>query len=127
MRKSRIRNFRIGDLVDKTTANGGLKRIDFMVLAVLQGGPLHGYGIVQRLSELTDGQISLRPGDVYRVLYRLERNGLLASAGDADTPGGRRANYAIAETGERVLANQAELMAAVAAKVLEADGAKHVG
>jgi len=104
-----------------------LKQIDFLVLAVLQDGPLHGYGIVQRLEELTDGAVSLRPGDVYRVLYRMERDSLLREAGEAETPTGTRMNYAITETGERLLESQAELMAQVAAKVLTTEGARHVG
>ena len=104
-----------------------LKQIDFLVLAVLQNGPLHGYGIVQRLEEITDGAVVLRPGDVYRVLYRMQRANLLAPVGDGETANGRRANYAITALGERVLSNQAEVLATVAARVLTTSGGKHVG
>jgi DNA-binding PadR family transcriptional regulator len=103
-----------------------LKQIDFMVLAVLQRGPMHGYGIVQQLEEFTDGAVSLRPGDVYRVLYRMQRADLLDAVGDADTSNGRRTNYAITSAGRRVLSSQAEILASVAAKVLASEGQEHV-
>lgn len=106
---------------------GNLKQIDFLVLAVLQQGPLHGYGIVQRLEELTEGAVALRPGDVYRVLYRMQRANLLAPSGEAETATGRRANYAITSSGQRVLSSQAEILAGVAAKVLANEGHEHVG
>ena len=112
---------------NETKNQSNLKQIDFLVLAVLQKGPLHGYGIVQRLEEMTDGAVVLRPGDVYRVLYRMQRANLLAPAGEAETATGRRANYAITESGERVLSSQAEILAGVAAKVLATGGHEHVG
>jgi DNA-binding PadR family transcriptional regulator len=111
----------------ETKNQSNLKQIDFLVLAVLQNGPLHGYGIVQRLEEMTEGAVALRPGDVYRVLYRMQRANLLAPSGEAETPTGRRANYAITSAGERLLSSQAEILAGVAAKVLATGGHEHVG
>jgi DNA-binding PadR family transcriptional regulator len=103
-------------------SNTNLKQIDFLVLAVLRKGPLHGYGIVQQLDEMTDGAVSLRPGDVYRVLYRMEKASLLAAVGDGETDQGRRTNYAITDAGTRLLESQAEILASVAAGVLAAEG-----
>jgi len=111
----------------KPKSQSNLKQIDFLVLAVLQSGPLHGYGIVQRLEELTAGAVALRPGDVYRVLYRMQRADLLAPAGEVETATGRRANYAITSSGERVLSSQAEILAGVTAKVLATGGQEHAG
>ncbi len=111
----------------ETKNQSNLKQIDFLVLAVLQKGSLHGYGIVQRLEEMTDGAVALRPGDVYRVLYRMERANLLARAGEAETSNGRRANYAITAAGRRLLSSQAEILASVAANVLATGGHEHVG
>ena len=47
-----------------------LKPVEFLVLSILQNGPLHGYGIVQEMNARTDGRVSPRPGDLYRILYR---------------------------------------------------------
>lgn len=103
-------------------SNTNLKQIDFLVLAVLRKGPLHGYGIVQQLDAMTDGAVRLRPGDVYRVLYRMEKAKLLAAVGDGHTDNGRRTNYAITDSGARLLESQAEILASVAAGVLATEG-----
>ena len=108
----------------KKNSSASLKQVDFLVLAVLQDAPLHGYGIVQSIDEYTAGRVRLRPGDVYRVLYRMQRDGLLQEVGEVDTPTGRRTNYAITTNGKRLLSSQAELLASVAAKVL-AGGGEH--
>ncbi|NKB88567.1 MAG: PadR family transcriptional regulator [Acidobacteria bacterium] len=107
-------------------SNTNLKQIDFLVLAVLRKGPLHGYGIVRQLDALTDGAVQLRPGDVYRVLYRMEKARLLQEAGEGSTESGRRTNYAITDAGRQMLASQAEILASVAAGVLAAEGTDNV-
>ena len=103
-------------------SNTNLKQIDFLVLAVLRKGPLHGYGIVQQLEEMTAGAVRLRPGDVYRVLYRMQKGQLLEAIGEGATDNGRRTNYAITDAGVRLLERQAEILASVAAGVLAAEG-----
>ncbi len=97
-----------------------LRQVDFLVLAVLQSEPLHGYGIVRAIDELSGGRVQLRPGDVYRVLYRMQRAGLLESAGRSEVGGGdaRRTYYRITESGKRVAVAEASLMANVSARVL---------
>ena len=57
-----------------------LKRIEFMVLAVLADDPLHGYGIAQQIDHRTGGRERIRPGSLYRVLDRLQRRDLLEKA-----------------------------------------------
>ena len=54
--------------------------LDLMVLQTLDSlGPLHGYGIAQRLKTLTDGAFQLNPGSIFPALYALERDGKLRS------------------------------------------------
>jgi DNA-binding PadR family transcriptional regulator len=108
----------------KTPSN--LKQVDFLVLAVLQDSAMHGYGIVQQLEEMTDGAVALRPGDVYRVLYRMQRAFLIEPVGDAETSNGRRTNYGITASGRRLLSSQAKILAGVAAKVLAGGGHENV-
>lgn len=53
--------------------------VDLLILATLRSGPLHGYGIVEKLRDESEGAFELAEGTVYPALYRLERGGLLAS------------------------------------------------
>lgn len=51
-----------------------------LVLSVLHAAPAHGYAVIQRLAESSDGAFDLAEGTVYPALYRLEGAGLLASS-----------------------------------------------
>jgi len=62
--------------------------VDFLLLATLREGPLHGYGVVERLRGTSEGAFDLAEGTVYPALYRLEAAGLLSSKWT--TAGGRR-------------------------------------
>lgn len=102
-----------------------LKHVDFLILAVLVDGPLHGYGIVRAIDQVTDGRVRLRPGDVYRVLYRMHRRGLLEPAEPVDAEpaeGERRSYYAISDLGHRLVREEAELLTGVARRLLARAG-----
>ena len=49
----------------------------YFVLAALLGGPLHGYGIIQRAGELSGGRVRLATGTLYTALDRLTAEGLV--------------------------------------------------
>jgi PadR family transcriptional regulator PadR len=51
--------------------------LDLMILTILGREPLHGYGISQRLSELTRDTFQVNPGSLFPALYRLEQDGKL--------------------------------------------------
>lgn len=53
--------------------------VDLLILATLRSGPIHGYGIVEKLRDESEGAFELAEGTVYPALYRLERGGLLSS------------------------------------------------
>jgi len=61
---------------------------------------LHGYGIMQYVKELTDGEIVLGAGTVYTSLSKMERDGLLAFTRAEDN----RKFYKITELGSEILA-----------------------
>jgi DNA-binding PadR family transcriptional regulator len=85
------------------------------VLAVLEDDPLHGYAMVERIESRTGGAVRVRPGDLYRVLYRLEKRGLLeASSKERDD---RRRFYGLTALGRRLLRNEAEVLRKVVAGV----------
>ncbi len=95
-----------------------LKPVEFLVLAILENGPLHGYGIVQEMVARTDGRVSPRPGDLYRILYRLDQWGLLVPANQQETDEERRSYYRLTDLGEKVLVAEAEFLAKMAADTL---------
>ena len=51
--------------------------LDLLILQILTLEPLHGYGIAQRLQQVTRDALQIRQGSLYPALYRLEKRGLL--------------------------------------------------
>ncbi|MCQ2492441.1 MAG: PadR family transcriptional regulator [Lachnospiraceae bacterium] len=70
----------------------------FYILLCLRK-PNHGYGIVQIVKELTDGEINLSPGTMYGSLSKMEKDGVIRFV----TKEEKRKIYEITELGERVL------------------------
>lgn len=82
-----------------------LKPVDLELLLALADQALHGYGLVQAISEHTGGLLVLDPGNLYRVIKRLLADGLIAEADpEATDAGERRRYYRITGLGGRVLA-----------------------
>jgi len=80
--------------------------LDLLVLRTLSLEPLHGYGVLQRLTQLTRGEFRFNAGSVFPALYRLERGGYLDSAW-APTENNRRAKYyRLTRDGRRKLAEE---------------------
>ena len=59
----------------------------------------HGYGIVQKVKELTKGDIIIAPGTMYGSLSKMEKDGLIHFIGEEN----KRKIYRITELGEEVL------------------------
>lgn len=51
--------------------------LDLLILKVLAHGPLHGYGIAQRILVTSKETLQVQQGSLYPALHRLERKGLL--------------------------------------------------
>jgi DNA-binding PadR family transcriptional regulator len=79
-----------------------------LILSLLQDGESYGYAIIQRVRELTDGEIAWTDGMLYPVLHRLEAQGWIRSRwGESDT-GRKRKYYAITTKGKAALNEQKE-------------------
>lgn len=63
----------------------------------------HGYGIVQKVREITAGQVNLSPGTMYGSLSKMEKDGLIEFVREED----KRKMYKITPLGREVL--QAEI------------------
>lgn len=93
-----------------------LKPKPFLLLLVLeQEGPLHGYAIKKAMHERSDGSVTMDPGGFYRLVARLERDGLVRRADrPTDDVDERRQYLAITDWGRAVLAAEARRIASLA-------------
>ena len=66
--------------------------LDLMILTILARGPMHGYGVSQRLAALSRDEFQVNPGSLFPSLYRLEQDGKLKAEWRA-TENNRRAKY----------------------------------
>jgi transcriptional regulator len=78
--------------------------LDMLVLKVLQLGAMHGWGITERLEAGSRGVFQLNQGSLYPALYRLERQGLVASTWKTTEHNRRARYYTLTATGRRALA-----------------------
>lgn len=77
--------------------------LDLLILKAVSLGQLHGYGVLLRVQQMTQGALVVEQGALYPALYRLERQGLLdAEWGTSDN--NRRAKfYRLTAAGRRRL------------------------
>src|SRR3981189_1950800 len=59
--------------------------LDMLILKAVSLGPLHGYGVLLRIQQISGDQLSIQQGSLYPALFRLERQRLIASEwGESD-------------------------------------------
>ena len=99
--------------------------LDLMVMKTLESmGPQHGYGIAQRLLQVSDSALQLNQGTLYPALLRLEQRGWIASKWGTSDNNRRARFYALTRTGRKQLQREAEdwqRMAGIMARVLGAE------
>ena len=71
----------------------------FYILFCLQQ-EMHGYSVVQKVQELTDGEVKLSPGTMYGSLSKMEKDGLITFVREEE----KRKLYRITDLGYEVLA-----------------------
>lgn len=76
--------------------------LDALILSTVEGGPLHGYAIIEALAVRSGGALDLPTGTIYPALRRLEASGHLTSAWSADS-GRRRRTYRLSRSGTKAL------------------------
>jgi DNA-binding PadR family transcriptional regulator len=57
-----------------------LRPVEFHILLALAADERHGYSILQEVAELTDGDLTLEPGTLYRALHRMLKDGWIVEA-----------------------------------------------
>jgi PadR family transcriptional regulator, regulatory protein PadR len=75
--------------------------LDMLILKAVSLGPLHGYGVLLRIQQISGDQLSIQQGSLYPALFRLEHQGLIASEwGESDNK--RKAKfYRLTASGRR--------------------------
>jgi PadR family transcriptional regulator PadR len=82
--------------------------LDMLILKAISLGPLHGYGILLRIQQISKDRLEIQQGSLYPALYRLEHQGWIASVwGESDN--NRKAKYySLTVRGKRQLQLEAE-------------------
>jgi transcriptional regulator len=66
--------------------------LDMLILKAASLGPLHGYGILLRIQQISNGRLEILQGSLYPALYRLEHQGWITSEwGESENK--RKAKY----------------------------------
>jgi DNA-binding PadR family transcriptional regulator len=87
-----------------------LREPTFLILTSLAAGPRHGYGILQDVTELSEGRVTLRAGTLYGSLDRLVEQGLVAPDREEVEQGRLRRYYRITGDGRELLTAEAARM-----------------
>ena len=66
--------------------------LDLLILKAISLGPLHGYGVLLRIQQMSRDKLQIQQGSLYPALYRLEHQGLIASEW-GESENNRRAKY----------------------------------
>jgi PadR family transcriptional regulator, regulatory protein PadR len=87
----------------KATADLLQGTLDMLILKALSLGALHGYGIIQRIRQMSGEMLTVEQGSLYPALYRIEQRGWVSSAWDTNETGRRAKFYTLTRTGRRQL------------------------
>ena len=92
-----------------------MREVTFLILTALAGEPRHGYGIIQEVTVLSGGRVTLLPGTLYTALDRLAAEGLVELSHEEVIDGRLRRYYRLRADGHAELARQAERLRQLAA------------
>ena len=82
--------------------------LDMLILNVLSLGPLHGYGIIQRICQMSEQMLTVEQGALYPALYRIEQKGWVSSQWGTNETGRKAKFYTLTKTGRKQLAVEEE-------------------
>ena len=77
--------------------------LDMLILKALSHGELHGYGIIQRIRQLSDEMLHVEQGSLYPALYRIEQKGWVSSKWDVHETGRDAKFYKLTKSGRKQL------------------------
>ena len=77
--------------------------LDMLILRALSLGPLHGYGVIQRLRQMSDEMLTVEQGALYPALSRIEQKGWVTSEWGVNETGRRAKFYTLTKAGRKQL------------------------
>jgi PadR family transcriptional regulator PadR len=90
-------------VVTKATADLLQGTLDLLILKALSLGTPHGYGIIQRIRQLSDEMLTGEQGSLYPALYWIEQRGWVTSRWEVNETGRRAKFYALTRAGRKQL------------------------
>jgi transcriptional regulator len=97
--------------------------LDLLILKAVSLGPLHGYGILLRIQQISANRLEIQQGSLYPALYKLEHQGLIASHWGESENKRRAKYYRLTASGRKAVQAETEYwdrMAGAIAAVLRA-------
>ena len=98
--------------------------LDMLILKIVDLGPIHGYGIAQRIGQISNDVLQVQQGSLYPALHRLEQQGWIRAKWQESETGRQAKFYALTAAGRKQLetetANWNRLSAAINLIVSEA-------
>ena len=82
--------------------------LDMLILKVVALEPIHGYGIAQRLQQISKEVLQVQQGSLYPALHRLENHGWLGAVWKTSDTGREAKYYSLTKEGARQLAKEDE-------------------
>jgi PadR family transcriptional regulator PadR len=82
--------------------------LELLILKAVSLGPLHGYGVLQRIEQISGEQLQIQQGSLYPALYRLEANGSLATEWASSENNRRAKYYSLTDRGREQLQDETE-------------------
>ena len=80
--------------------------LDLLILKAVSLGKLHGYGVLLRIQQITDGALQVQQGALYPALYRLEQQALIESDWGTSDNNRRAKFYRLTTAGRARLGNE---------------------
>jgi transcriptional regulator len=96
--------------------------LDVLILKTLSTGPMHGWGISQRIQQTSDDVLQVNQGSLYPALHRLEKQGWISASWGTSDNNRRARYYELTRAGRRQLAEETEQwerFSAAVARVLQ--------
>jgi PadR family transcriptional regulator, regulatory protein PadR len=82
--------------------------LDMLILKAVSLGPLHGYGVLLRIQQISKDRLEILQGSLYPALYRLEHQGLIASEWGESENKRKAKYYRLTPAGKRELHSETE-------------------
>jgi transcriptional regulator len=96
--------------------------LDLLILRAVSLGKLHGYGVLLRIEQISNGALQIEQGALYPALYRLEQDGLIDAEWGTSENNRRAKFYSLTASGRRRLRRETESWTATARAMTAALG-----